>query len=146
MRNLYDQVLANMNSQALISLYSRPTLSWKLECESAPETQRGNVAGMVSVSDIESPTRITVAYVFIWIALGIECLLGCFSVCNTHTKNVFVNCKGLSICLTGCIVINLIWMLQTGASMVQQNLRTVENLDVLNQCADDITQVPVGDI
>lgn len=134
MRNLYDQVVANANSQAFVSLYARPTLAWKLQCDQNQQTQRANVASLVSMSDIETPSRLTVAFVFIWIALGIECVFFCCSFCARSPSDTadYVPIKGVSMCLTGCIVVNLIWMLQTGANLLHQNLETVQGLDVLN--------------
>ena len=40
-------------------------------------------------------------------------------------------------------MINIVWMAQTGAAYLRKESEKVENYSMVNECADDITNMPV---
>ena len=49
-------------------------------------------------------------------------------------------------CCSGLFVINIVWMAQTGASIVANSKDEIAKYEAVNECGDDITNLPLETI
>lgn len=47
---------------------------------------------------------------------------------------------------SGLLVINIVWMAQTGASYLRDAKEKVANYEIVNECADNITNMPIDKV
>lgn len=130
-----------------LDLWSRPTLSWKLECESNPETTRAKFYQAFG-DRYEFPTRITVAMVFAFIGMTVEICAGGCSIAQGGLKDEDISYTfrlGATVC--GLIfAINMIWMANTAATTIKNSSSSLHSLEMINDCADEYTELPVDKI
>ena len=123
-----------------INLWTRPTLSWKLSCELDPETTREAMYNAVK-NPYGFPDRIFVAAIFAFICVGIEaCACGAGLMGTLGDKSE--TATSARLCATACsgiLVLNIVWMAQSGAAYLRREQVKVEKYDMVNGCADKYT-------
>jgi len=90
------------------------------------------------------PDRIFVAAVFAFICVGVEaCACGCGILTSGGDSIGATTARTVAVVISGLFVINIVWMAQTGAAYLRKESEKVENYSMVNECADDITNMPV---
>ena len=150
-RSSFDfQREAQKRQRQNLNLWTRPTLSWDLQCEAVgSKTSRKDMARAVA-NPIEFPDRIFVAAIFAFICIGIEaCACGCGFINSVNSGGDYIGKTGAravaTIC-SGLFVVNIAWMAATGASTLRSQSAKIDTYAMINKCSDDVTQLPVEDI
>jgi hypothetical protein len=120
-----------------MNLWTRPTLSWKLSCEADPAKTRAAMYNAVK-NPYEFPDRIFVAAIFAFVCVGIEacaCGAGLIGTLGDKSETATSARLAATVC-SGILVLNIVWMAQTGASYLRKEQVKVANYDMVNGCAD----------
>lgn len=120
-----------------MNLWTRPTLSWKLSCEATAGMTRADMYNAVK-NPYEFPDRIFVAAIFAFICVGIEacaCGAGLIGTMSDNSEKA-TGARLIAVICSGVLVVNIVWMAQTGASYLRKEQAKVEKYDMVNTCAD----------
>ena len=144
----YNLQAENSKKQAInLFLYTRPVLSWKLSCEVAGSRRSDLSAAMTT--KLEFPDRIFVAGIFAFVCVGIELIACGCGICGNANNHDFKSGTMARACATICsglFVVNIIWMVNTGASTLRDYREKIDSYSMINDCADDVTNLPIEEI
>ena len=125
--------------------WTRPTIAWNLSCEGNTETSRDAVMWTFA-HPFSMPGRVGVALGFAYTVLILE---GCCLVCSgwmsiKEGENEYITGgRGIATCCGCLFMLNVVWMLATAVTMQDDNLRTLDGYQVVNDCSDQYTHVDV---
>ena len=125
--------------------WSRATISWDIQCESDPKTSRDAVMWTFA-HPFTMPGRVGVALGFAYTVLALEVIcLGCagFMSIKEGENEYITGGRGIATCCGCLFMLNVVWMLATAVTMQDENLRTLDGYQVVNNCSDDYTHVDV---
>ena len=95
------------------------------------------------------PGRVGVALGFAYTVLALEVIcLGCTGWMSIKEgENEYITGgRGFATCC-GCVfMLNVVWMLATAVTMQDQNVTTLNNYKVVNDCSDRYTHIEVGEL
>ena len=95
------------------------------------------------------PGRVGVALGFAYTVLALEVIcLGCagFMSVKEGENEPLTWGRGAATCCGCFFMLNVVWMLATGVTMQDQNVTTLNNYKVVNDCSDQYTHVNVDQL